>query len=133
MKIRRALKQDVTGLENLFELHGAEFNEDFINKKDLSFVAVEKEKVIGFIWVGLVANSSIGYIDFFFVDPEHVSKGVGKALGHKMKEIAKKKSVKQLVGQIEAQNVPSIKCAQNIGMNFHPNPWAVMFLNLESV
>lgn len=64
-------------------------------------IELKDGKVIGFIWMGLMAEGTIGYIDKFVVHPDYRAQGVGYKLAQSLLECAKELGVKEVFGYIK--------------------------------
>lgn len=102
IRVIRATKKHVRGLEHLFlEIGKFKFDANRINNRDLSLVAVDNGLVVGFMWVGLMANNTVGYVDWYSVMPSYRRKGVGKLLAAKTIPLCQKKKVQYVFGIIK--------------------------------
>ena len=129
MKIRRARKSDLKQINNLCQLCSwTGLSSDFINKRDLSLVVVDDKKILGFMWVGIMANGTVGYQDWYLVHPELAGKGVGLALAQRMADVAKKKGVEILFAHVEptpsAEKV--LRNSEKIGMKVMPKQYTLL-------
>lgn len=97
----RAQESHIPAINQLLEAGGQApmLSPDHL-KYDISVVALDKDKVVGFIWCGLMANKRIGYIDLFTVDLEYAGRGVGRALGTQLIRVAKQKGVECIFATI---------------------------------
>lgn len=97
----RAQESHIEGINELLKNSGQApvLSPDHL-KYDISVVALDKAKIAGFIWCGLMANKRIGYVDLFTVAPEYAGTGVGRALGYQMVRIAKQKGVECIFATI---------------------------------
>jgi GNAT superfamily N-acetyltransferase len=76
--------------------------ESLFNHRDIALQArLDSGELVGFLWVGLMAKGTLGYIDKFCVDPAYAGKGVGTALAMGMKEELVKRKVKTVFGLIQ--------------------------------
>lgn len=102
IKVIRATKKHTRDIENLLlECGKFRFDGARINNRDLSFVALDRGSVVGFLWVGLMANRTFGYLDQYAVSPNCRLKGVAKALGAKALSVCSSIGVRQLFGIIK--------------------------------
>lgn len=118
MLLTRAKTKHLAGINALISFYNlAPITEDFI-KYDISIIAEDKGKIVGFIWCGLMANRKLGYIDYFTVHPEYASTGIGRALGTQLVRIAKNKGVDLTISIIERGQYhdKSVSSAQHIGL-----------------
>jgi len=77
------------------------FNPDLVNDNDISLVATDGNKVVGFLWVGLMANNTMAYIDRFIVHQDYRGRGIGNKLGTAAFKQAAKKNVEEFHGFIK--------------------------------
>lgn len=122
----RARTEHLEGINQLLKDTGQYpiLTENYI-KYDISVVALDGAKVVGFIWAGLMANKKLAYIDMFTVDPEYASKGVGRELGNQLVKIAKGKRVDGIFAIISqnAYHDKSISSSFHIGLQPLPTPF----------
>lgn len=101
MRALKANRQDLDGINSICAKYGIKtVAPEYINSKDLSLVAKDGNKVVGFIWCGILCQGTKGYIDCFVVDPEYQGMGVGQLLAHKLLKVALKKGVRETFGII---------------------------------
>lgn len=103
MFISTATKQDIPAIQYLLASYGSKLSLDpaLINNKDIALQARDESgKLIGFLWVGLMAKNTLGYMDKFCVDKDYSKKGVGKALALALKDRLVKRRVKTVFGII---------------------------------
>lgn len=74
---------------------------EHINSKDIALCARDKSgALVGFLFLGLMAQNKVGYLDKFCVDPDHTKKGVGNALARAAFQAATKRGVREVFGVI---------------------------------
>lgn len=97
-----------------------------INHRDISLVALDVQgRVVGFIWMGLMAGNTRGYIDHFVVLPDYAKQGVGFQLGKALYDRAFKRGVREVFGVIR-HNEFHDKSAMNalkFGLVAHSEPY----------
>lgn len=101
MQIRRAKRRDLEGINAL--LNGYAFHtldRSYINHRDISIVAEDNKRIVGFLWVGLMRQNKQGYIDHFVVDPVYTHKKVGKQLAVEALAVSLKLGVEEVFGII---------------------------------
>lgn len=112
MNIRKALPADLPAIQELTGKFGMPVSEAHINNRDISLVARATDgSLVGFLFCGLMAKNTTGYIDKFCVDPTYRKKGVGNALAMAcLSELAKRKvrSAFGLIKQDEAHDASAI-------------------------
>ena len=103
MRVRRANKNDLPGINTLSLKYGwGELPPEFLNRRDIAIVALDDDNIVrGFIWAGLMAQNKCGYIDWFMVDPNLASKGVGHMLCHRLVVVANKLKVNYLLANVQ--------------------------------
>lgn len=72
-----------------------------INHRDISLVAVNDNKVVGFLYVGLMAKNTVGYMDKFTIHPDYANQGIGQQLAVKALEESVKRGVREVFGIIQ--------------------------------
>ncbi len=101
-RIRRAYQADLDDINSLLEGYSINpVTRDCINDKDIAVVACEAKRVVGFVWCGLMAKNTVGYLANFVVAQDCAGSGVGERLLKHTLEVLKKKSVKQVFGTIK--------------------------------
>lgn len=69
--------------------------------------AFEKNKIIGFIWAYLIKEKTY-HINYFAVDENKRSLGIGQKLLDKLYEIAKENNIENIELLVEANNIKAI-------------------------
>lgn len=138
MIISRCHKSDLPAIQYLMHLYGNKcvVGPEHINKKDIALQArLESGELIGFIWVGLMANNTIGYFDKVAVDPAHSGKGVINALYRESFKVLYHKGVKQVFGIIrhDAYHLKSCKAALRMGLGGDPVSYTHVFANMNFI
>ncbi len=101
MLIRRAKHIDIDGINVLLNQYAMQtIDPSYVNKHDFALVAEDKGRIVGFLFVGRMANGTKGYIDHFVVDRDYHRKGVGERLAKKMIKISAMKGLKEAIGFI---------------------------------
>lgn len=125
MIVKKAKLTDLPGIQSLARSYNMlPPDENHIDKGDIAIVAVDGKDVVGFLWVGLMANRKVGYIDHFVVARTHVGKGVGSKLANKALKVLDAKKVKKVFGIIaqdkyhDASAINGLKMAMSAGS--HP-------------
>lgn len=102
MIIKRAYKEDLSSINDLSTWYGFKpLTEDHFNNRDIAIAACYKDKIVGFVWCGLMCNQKVGYIDHFLVHPEFHKQGIGQELSKKLREVLNKRGVRQVFGFID--------------------------------
>lgn len=100
MQLVKARKKHVEKIQHLTSRYGMSMPATAVNGTDVAIAAVDKGEVIGFLWIGLVADRNMGLVDFFTVDERYSKKGVGHQMAQKALRILKKKGVETVQGFI---------------------------------
>ena len=74
--------------------------------------AFEEDKIIGFVWAYLIKEKTY-HINYFAVDENKRSLGIGQKLLDKLYEIAKENNIKNIELLVEANNIKAIKKYKN--------------------
>jgi len=100
MYISRATKSDIPAIEHLLAPSGKFlFSKRAINKVDLAYqVRNEEGRLVGFIWCGLMAGKSVGYIDHFCIAPDYAKQGIAQGLWDHLYKEVKARGIKYLLG-----------------------------------
>jgi len=85
------------------------------------FIAMQNRKIVGFCWTKIhhdfVNQDPIGEIYVIGVDPENKKIGLGKALALTGLDYMVKKSLKQAMLYVDADNGPALAMYQGLGFN----------------
>lgn len=102
MYISRATKADINAISYLMQESGKmSVSEDLFNNRDIALQAREDSgELIGFLWCGLMAKNSIGYLDKLAVSKKGNHKLARKMLGLAMKDELVKRKVRSVFGLI---------------------------------
>jgi N-acetylglutamate synthase-like GNAT family acetyltransferase len=76
--ISRASKQDLPAIKELLHQYAKFTVEAYhLTKRDLAFMArLESGELVGFMWVGLMANNKIAYVDKVTIHPKFHKQGI---------------------------------------------------------
>lgn len=102
MIVRLAKPKDLKAINELlsdYDLHP--LDPATINHRDISVIAEDKGKVVGFIWAGLMKKNTLAYVDSYCVAKDLHKSGVGRKLAVKAYEEAAKRGVKKFFGIIK--------------------------------
>lgn len=119
MKLRRVKSEELNAVNKLLAQHGINpIGSEFLNKRDISIGAYDGDKLVGFIWAGLMASDTVAYIDVFTIDPAYANKQLGEKLGNKLRHVVEKKKVNRIFGVIAdtGTGIASCKSAIRIGL-----------------
>jgi mycothiol synthase len=85
------------------------------------FLAVEKEKIIGFCWTkihrDLVNQDPVGELYVVGVDPEHTHKGIGRAVSIAALNYLTQKGLKRAMLYADADNQNGLALYTSLGFN----------------
>ena len=85
------------------------------------FIAMQNRKIVGFCWTKIhhnfVNQDPIGEIYVIGVDPDNKKIGLGKALALTGLDYMVKKSLKQAMLYVDADNGPALAMYQGLGFN----------------
>jgi ribosomal protein S18 acetylase RimI-like enzyme len=87
--------------------------EELRENPDLSFVAVDNEKIIGYVQADLCNDEAV--LEDIVVDKEYQGKGIGKILLNKELKVLKQKKVKVVLAEVH------YKCASAIPFYYKHN------------
>jgi N-acetylglutamate synthase-like GNAT family acetyltransferase len=127
--VRDAKETDIAGINALLELYGlCELSREYINDRDVSLVyhdMVGTGTVGGFLWCGLMANCTYGYIDKYAVLPENQGKGAAQELAKALRERLVAKGVKNVFGIIKQADWHHASAINGLkmGMSAHMKPY----------
>lgn len=98
MIIRRALPKHSDEINRLVTRYAMPtVTPAYFNNKDIALVALDDDKVVGFVWCGMMAGGEKGLVDYFVVNPEYSGKGVGYKLALKMQKVLSRKGKDAIV------------------------------------
>lgn len=103
INLYRATKQDLPAVSELLNTYGKQsIYPEMLNNKDIAIQARDETGTcVGFIWCGLMAQNTVGYIDMFTVHPDHANKGIGKMLAQALMDTCLKRRVRSVFGVIK--------------------------------
>jgi len=134
MIIRRAISSDLAAIQQLLKEHsGHPIGPEHLNKRDIALVARGTDgSLAGFIWCGLMAKNTTGYIACFCVHPDWRGKGVGAALGKRVMQEAARQGATYVFGAIRegASHDASAVNALKIGMASDPVPCTYVYASV---
>jgi GNAT superfamily N-acetyltransferase len=139
--IRRMTKEDLKTPDR-WATHVSSIERDFRNERTLGFVAVQNEKIIGYVGLELIAQDpdfssrEIPEIVELFVFKDYRNQGVGRALIHACEDHARTEGW-TVIGLCVSQD-PNEAAAQHLytKLGYHPiegldNPWISLRKHLE--
>lgn len=122
MRVRRAKAKDLAKIAELCTSCGFNAPKDnVINSQDIAIVAEVDNKVIGFVWCGLMAKNSIGLVDFFIIHPEHRGQKVGESLGQQLIKICELKKVNIMMATIKQDQFHDFSLANGVKIGMTPD------------
>lgn len=104
IQVSKPKKDDLPALQYLMQQYGKfTIDANHLNPRDIALQArnTDNGEVAGFVWLGLMANSTVGYIDKFIVHPDYKNKGIGKLLANHALEACVKRGIKEVFGLIK--------------------------------
>lgn len=135
MIISRCTKADLPAIQYLMGQYAkTTITPEHLNKKDIALQArLESGELIGFVWCGLMANNTIGYVDLVTVDPTHTGRGVIHALYHELLVIAYNKGVRKAFGIIrhDQYHLKSAKAALRMAWGGDTSSYSHVYADLN--
>lgn len=123
MRVRRAKARDLAKIAELCTSCGFNApNDKVINSQDIAIIAEDGTKAIGFLWCGLMAKNSIGFVDFFIVHPDHRGQKVGEAIGQQLIKISNLKKVDLIIGTVRHDEFHDFSVANGRKIGLAPEP-----------
>ena len=114
MTVRLAHKQDYPAIVSLLNQYGKfTLTQRHINHRDISIVSYSPTgECNGFLWVGLMAGNTVGYIDKFCIGREYAGERLGKRMALIGIQECLKRGVREVMGIIR-QDEYHDKCAMS--------------------
>lgn len=134
MYTHKATKGDLPAIRYLLNQYGKMIiGPEHLGHRDISICARNSEgAVIGFLYIGVMAQNTVGYIDKFCVDPAAKGKGVGNLLAKAAFTACQKRGVKEVFGVIR-QDEHHDKSAMNalkMAFGAHPESYTYVCADL---
>ena len=107
------------------------FRNLFSKRNSGFFVAIENEEIVGFVMgfekkdPPLFAETKIGAVGDFYVQPEFRSKGVGHKLFAELKKWFRKKGFKTLEIGFHSRNTKARRLYEELGFRPHKELWRI--------
>lgn len=101
--VRTATKQDLNEIQVLLGKYDniMQVNSEHLNNYDVALQArLDSGELVGFIWCGLMANKTLGYVDKFVVDPKYANQKVGLLLCQTLTKTLLTLGIKEAIGYI---------------------------------
>lgn len=133
-RIKRANIQHILCInELLINSNLSSITPDHLNGKDLAIAVFDEDKLIGFLWVGLMAKNTLGWIDYFVIHPDYRTQGVGELLAKRALELGKQKGVKRAIAAIGHHEFHSASAmnALKMAMIAEPIPYTFIKGNID--
>jgi GNAT superfamily N-acetyltransferase len=123
--IARAKTCELAAIRRLLSCAGMELGAEHLNRRDIALVAKDADRVVGFLWIGLMAGHKVAYIDKFVVAAEARGRGVGNALAQAALAECKKRGVKEVHGFIrqDTSHAASSMNALKMALGADPHPY----------
>jgi N-acetylglutamate synthase-like GNAT family acetyltransferase len=135
MHIHKASKQDLPAIRMLMQSYGKMVvGPEHVNQRDIALCARDDEgRLVGFLYMGLMAQNKVGYLDKFCVDRGLAGKGVGSALAMACFEAAKKRGVREVFGVIRQDEFHEKSAMNALKMAFgaHKEPYTYVSADLN--
>lgn len=107
MRIEASNYSQINEINELIQLnHDSLLTEDYLISDDsiaLSLVD-EFDKVVGFIWAGLMANRTVAYLDYFVIHPEYRKTKYSLLLVAELTKRLIDGGVQRAISHVEEQN-----------------------------
>ncbi len=125
MVIRRAIRSDLPVIQDLASKYGKmEVGTEHLSHHDIALVARGADgSLMGFIWLGIMAKGTTGYIDKFMVAPEYRKRGVGQALTQALFTEALKRRVVHAFGVIRQDEYHDAYATHALGTAMKGDPF----------
>lgn len=135
MHVHKATKQDFPAIHFLMSRYGKmTVQPEHLNSKDITLCARDDSgKLVGFLYIGLMAQGTVGYIDKFAVDPEYAGKGVGQLLAKEALKACLKRGVREVFGVIRQDQFHEKSAMNALKMAFsaHKEPYTYVSAQLQ--
>lgn len=105
--ISRAKRDDLGAIQHLASKYKnmMVITPELFNNTDIALQARDDQgALVGFLWCGLVAKSTLGIVDKVYVDPAAKGQHIQQRLYTELLKLAHTRGVKQLVGMIRQGN-----------------------------
>lgn len=134
MQILRAKKKHLYKIRDLLSQCGkGDIESCDLNSRDIGLIAMDDNRVVGFIWCGLMSQGRFGYLDKFAILPEYSGKGLAKSLGVAMLDYLAKNRVKDVFGVIKQDKYhdKSALNALKFAMGAKEDPYTYVYANIN--
>lgn len=93
---------DLPAIDHLMNQYGKmSVSPEHINRRDIALQArTDNGALVGFIWMGVMAKGTFGYVDKFTVDPAYAGQGVGRLLANRLLSECQTRGVRTVHGFI---------------------------------
>lgn len=126
MKIRKLVQRDVPQVIKLLhevwpDLTISHLKKHFSKKErakdNNGFVAVDNNKIIGFIGFSIGYFNDSDFLDWIVVEKDHRGKGIAEILIREFEKDAKKRKVKRIFSTTILKNKPAMNMHKKLGYN----------------
>lgn len=117
--ISRCKLVDLGSIKDLLSMYGkkVEITSNHINKRDIALQArLETGELVGFVWGGMLANKTIGYLDKVVIHPDHHHKGILNLLYKELFKQAYQAGVREMFGIIRQDEYHDASAVQALRM-----------------
>lgn len=129
MNIRQAKLSDIYKINLLIEDYRLKaIDANFINDKDLSIVCEQDNRIVGFVWGGVMANQSLVFIDYLTVDRMLANTNIGHRMVKELLKLGKERGCQIAITNILMNKYyyRSKGIAERIGMVKVPHKCALL-------
>ena len=101
---KRARKEDLPAIRLLLQETGKMLiDEKYLTPRDIAIQARDSDtgEVVGFLWCGVMAGNSLGYLDKFQVAQSRSRQGIGNLMAKAMLAEVKRRGIRQVFGMIQ--------------------------------
>lgn len=136
MYIKKAIKSDLPAIKHLMATYGKmEVDASLLNSRDIALQArLDSGELVGFTWIGVMANGTLGYSDKTTVDPAYAHQGVAAALLKEALKQCHSRGVKQVIGMVRQDEFHD-KClmgALRVGSHIGDLPYTLVYTNIKN-
>lgn len=136
MNIRQANLLDLPRINFLIQSYSlAPIDANFINDKDMSIVAEKDNKIVGFVWGGVMANQSLVFIDYLTVDGMYANTNIGHKMVNALLKIGKERGSRIAITNVLMNKFyyRSKGIAERVGMIKVPHKCALLLGDINQM
>jgi N-acetylglutamate synthase-like GNAT family acetyltransferase len=102
MLVRRAKRSDLPQISALQAQYGKmSVGPELINHRDIAIVAEDMGRIVGFVYCGLMAQNTLGYVDKIVVDRDCAHKRVCQSIYKELGRLLVRMNVKTVFGIVK--------------------------------